>query len=157
MVAADLDVTVGLGRALLAEQHPDLLAHGDLVVAAHGWDNVMLRLGDDLAVRLPRRALAAHLVEHEQRALPALAARLAPTGVAVPAPVRVGRPSAALGYPWAWSVVPWLDGVGAETTPIAARTAWAPAFGAFLAALHVPDGAAGAPDNPLRGVPLAER
>jgi aminoglycoside phosphotransferase (APT) family kinase protein len=157
MVAADLDVTVDLGRALLAEQHPDLLGHGGLAVAAHGWDNVMLRLGDDLAVRLPRRAAAAHLVEHEQQALPALAARLAATGVAVPAPVRVGRPSAALGYPWAWSVVPWLEGVGAEATPVPARTPWAPAFGAFLAALHVPAGAAGAPRNPLRGVPLAER
>ncbi|MFP3712478.1 phosphotransferase [Puerhibacterium sp. TATVAM-FAB25] len=157
MVTADLDVTVGLGRALLAEQHPDLLERGGLSVAAHGWDNVMLRLGEHLALRLPRRAAAAHLVEHEQRALPALAARLAPTGVAVPAPVRVGRPSAALGYPWAWSVVPWLDGVAAEATPVAARTAWAPALGAFLAALHVPDGAAGAPANPFRGVALAER
>lgn len=157
MVAADLDVTVGLGRALLAEQHPDLLERGALTLAAHGWDNVMLRLGDDLAVRLPRRAVAAPLVEHEQQALPALAARLAPTGVAVPAPVRVGRPSAALGYPWPWSVVPWLDGVAAEATPVASRTAWAPAFGAFLAALHVPDGAAGAPGTPFRGVPLADR
>jgi aminoglycoside phosphotransferase (APT) family kinase protein len=157
MVAADLDVTVDLARALLAEQHPDLLARGGLAVAAHGWDNVMLRLGDHLAVRLPRRAAAAHLVEHEQRALPALAARLAATGVTVPAPVRVGRPSASLGYPWAWSVVPWVDGVAAEATPVAARTAWAPAFGAFLAALHVPDGAAGAPDNPFRGVALAQR
>ena len=58
-----------------------------------GWDNVLLRLGDRLAVRIPRRASAAALVEHEQRWLPLLAPRLR---VPVPVPVRVGRPSATL-------------------------------------------------------------
>ncbi|MFC7878353.1 phosphotransferase [Isoptericola sp. NPDC057391] len=157
MPAAEIDVDVPLTRALLAEQHPDL-ADRPLEVAAHGWDNVMLRVGDDLAVRLPRRALAAPLVEHEQRALPALAARLraAAPDVVVPVPVRVGRPSAALGYPWSWTVVPWADGVSAEATPVAARTAWAGAFGRLLAAVHAP-APDDAPSNPVRGVALGRR
>ncbi|MFI2102185.1 aminoglycoside phosphotransferase family protein [Isoptericola sp. NPDC019693] len=157
MPAAEIDVDVPLTRALLSEQHPDL-ADGPLEIVAHGWDNVMVRLGDDLAVRLPRRALAAPLVEHEQRALPALAARLraAAPDVAVPVPVRVGRPSPALGYPWSWSVVPWVDGLGAETTPVADRTPWAGAFGRLLAAVHAP-APDDAPPNPVRGVPLRER
>ncbi|MEU2200062.1 aminoglycoside phosphotransferase family protein [Isoptericola sp. NPDC019482] len=157
MPAAEIDVDVPLTRALLAEQHPDL-ADRPLEIVAHGWDNVMVRLGDDLAVRLPRRALAAPLVEHEQRALPVLAGRLraAAPGVVVPAPVRVGRPSAALGYPWPWNVVPWADGVSAEATPVAARTAWADAFGRLLAAVHVP-APDDAPPNPVRGVPLSDR
>ena len=41
-----------------------------------GWDNVIYRLGDELTVRLPRRTMAAELVEHEQRWLPDLAPRL---------------------------------------------------------------------------------
>lgn len=149
---ADLDVTVDLVRALLREQHPDL-AGLPLRTAAHGWDNAVLRLGDGLAVRVPRREAAAGLVRHEQEWL----GRLAPAlPVPVPAPVRVGRPSDALGYPWAWSVVPWFDGVPADTTPVARRTAWAGDLGRFLVALHRP-APADAPENPYRGVPLAER
>ncbi|MEL7974769.1 phosphotransferase [Isoptericola sp. F-RaC21] len=157
MPAAEIDVDVPLTRALLAEQHPDL-AGLPLEIVAHGWDNVMVRLGDDLAVRLPRRALAAPLVEHEAAALPALADRLrdAVPDVVVPVPVRVGGPSSALGYPWSWTVVPWADGVSAEATPVAARTAWAGTYGRLLAALHVP-APADAPPNPVRGVPLARR
>ncbi len=68
----------------------------------------MFRLGDDLVVRLPRRAMSAALVEHEHRWLPVLAPGL-PLGV--PAPVRLGRP--ALGYPWSWTVCPWLPGTSA--------------------------------------------
>jgi aminoglycoside phosphotransferase (APT) family kinase protein len=154
-VRADIDVTTGLARALLRAQHPDLLTRADarLDVAAHGWDNVVMRLGDDLALRLPRREAAAHLVEHEQAVLPVLAPRLP---VPVPAPVRVGRPDPALGYPYAWSVVPWFDGETAARTPVAQRTAWAPALGRSLAALHVP-APSDVPANPFRGVPLADR
>ncbi|MFE7408526.1 phosphotransferase [Isoptericola sp. NPDC057559] len=157
MPAAEIDVDVALTRALLAEQHPDL-ADRPLEIVAHGWDNVMVRLGDDLAVRLPRRALAAPLVEHEQQALPALAARLraAVPDVVVPVPVRLGRPSAALGYPWSWHVVPWAGGVSAEATDVAARVAWAPTLGRLLAAVHSP-APDDAPSNPVRGVPLGER
>lgn len=147
---AEVDLTTDLVRALLADQHPDLAAL-PLRLAAHGWDNATFRLGDDLAVRLPRREVAAHLVEHEQRWLPTLAA-LCP--VPVPAPVRVGRPSGRFG--WAWSVVPWLTGAPAATQPVPDRTPWAPALAAALDALHVP-APAGAPVNPFRGGALAGR
>lgn len=154
---ADVDVTTDLARALLAEQHPDL-AGLPLTLAANGWDNVMLRLGDELALRLPRREAAAGLVRHEQAALPRLADRLRADvpGVAVPTPVRVGRPSVALSYPWWWSVTAWIDGVSADRTPVANRTAWAETFGTFLATLHVP-APDDAPENPVRGVPLQDR
>lgn len=156
---ADLEVTVGLARALLREQHPDLAAL-PLRLVAHGWDNVMVRAGGDLVLRLPRRAVAAPLVEHERAALPLLAPALATAvpGVVVPVPVRAGVPSAALGYPWSWSVTRWADGVAAAGTPTARRTAWAPQLGRFFATLHqpVPAGVV-APPNPFRGVPLADR
>jgi aminoglycoside phosphotransferase (APT) family kinase protein len=148
--AAEVVVDEPLVRSLLADQHPDL-AERRLQVVANGWDNVVVRLGDDLAVRLPRRAAAARLVEHEQRWLPEIARRVAHVAP-VPEPVRLGRP--ALGYPWSWSVVRWLPGevVGDR----AAGPAVARALAAFVGLLHVP-APADAPVNPFRGVPLATR
>jgi aminoglycoside phosphotransferase (APT) family kinase protein len=73
-------------RRLLAAQHPDL-ADLSIVSIASGWDNHLLRLGDKLALRFPRRKLAAQLILNEQRWLPQLKERLP---LAVPAPVRIG-------------------------------------------------------------------
>jgi aminoglycoside phosphotransferase (APT) family kinase protein len=148
--AAEVEVTTDLVHDLLAEQHPDL-AGLPLRVVATGWDNVLLRLGDGLAVRVPRRRAAAVLVEHEQRWLPVLAPRL---GVPVPVPVRVGRPS--LRFGWSWSVVAWWPGRTAASVPPAARRAVAPALADLLVRLHTP-APVSAPHNPVRGVPLASR
>ena len=146
--AAEHPVDAALAGALLAEQHPDLAAL-PIRPAAEGWDNLMFRLGEDLALRLPRRAVGAELILTEQRWLPGLAGRLP---VAIPAPVRVGRPGC--GYPWPWSVTPWLPGAPAERAPLSAAAALR--LGAFLKALHrpAPDDA---PFNPYRSIPLAER
>ena len=148
--AAEVDLTTRLVRELIADQQPDLAALPVRLVA-HGWDNATFRLGDDLAVRLPRREAAAHLVEHEQRWLPTLAA-LCP--VPVPAPVRVGRPSER--FRWSWSVVPWIPGEHAADEPVPDRTRWAAGLAEALDALHVPAPAA-APVNPVRGGALAGR
>jgi aminoglycoside phosphotransferase (APT) family kinase protein len=150
MPAAEVDIPLDLVRLLVATQHPDL-ALLPVEVMANGWDNLMCRLGDELVVRLPRRAMAASLVEHEQRWLPVLAPWLP---LAVPAPVRVGH--AGHGYPWAWSIVPYLPGQIAATTPPADPQEAAARMGRFLAALHVP-AAPGAPPNPMRGIPLRDR
>ena len=150
MPAAEVSVSPGLVRRLLAAQHPDL-ARLPIEVMANGWDNLMCRLGGGLAVRLPRRAVAAELVVHEQRWLPVLAPRLP---LPVPVPVRIGRP--ALGYPWPWSVVPFLPGRIAAHDPPADPGDAALSLGGFAGALHAP-AAADAPVNPVRGVALAER
>jgi aminoglycoside phosphotransferase (APT) family kinase protein len=150
MPPAEVDVTPDLVRRLLAQQHPDL-ADLPLEVLANGWDNMVCTVGADLLARLPRRAQAAELVAHEQRWLPMLAPRLP---LPIPAPVRVGQPGC--GYPWSWSLVPYLPGqVAALAAPEDLDSA-AVALGEFLAALHVaaPDDA---PANPFRGGPLAER
>jgi aminoglycoside phosphotransferase (APT) family kinase protein len=150
MPAAEVDVSVGLVRQLLADQHPDL-AHLPLEVLANGWDNLMCRLGDELVVRLPRRAAAAQLMANEQRWLPTLASRLP---LPVPAPVRVGRPGP--GYPWPWSVVEFVSGQVAALNPPADLHEAAVAVGGFLRALHTP-APPDAPSNPNRGVRLARR
>ena len=71
---AEIDVTPALVRSLLRDQHPDL---ADLPIeeVAHGWDNVLLRLGERLCVRMPRREAGARLIVNEQRRLPEIAAR----------------------------------------------------------------------------------
>jgi aminoglycoside phosphotransferase (APT) family kinase protein len=148
--AAEVNIDEALVRALLQAQHPDL-AHLTITRVASGWDNVIYRLGDDLCVRLPRRRSAAELIEHEQQWLPELAPMLP---LRVPVPVRVGRPGA--GFPWAWSVCPWLAGEIAATRPPDDAMATAEVLGRFLAVLHRP-APAEAPVNPVRGIPLAER
>ena len=145
---ADVDVTAALVHALLQSQHPDL-AGEPLRAESAGWDNTMFRLGERWAVRLPRRALAAQLCLHEQAWLPQLAPSLP---LPIPTPVRVGVPGC--GYPWHWSVVPWLSGVTADLD--APHSDQGPRLAAFLNALHAP-AAAGAPMNAFRGVPLRER
>jgi aminoglycoside phosphotransferase (APT) family kinase protein len=146
----ELDVTEDLVRALLRAQHPDL-ADLPLVRVTTGWDNVLWRLGDDLALRLPVREVSAPLLAHEQEALPVLAPRLP---VDVPAPLRAGLPGPE--FPWPWSVVPWFDGVPAYAQPVAERTAWAEHLASVFVALHrpAPDDA---PVNPVRGVPVLTR
>jgi aminoglycoside phosphotransferase (APT) family kinase protein len=147
---AEVDVDDVLVQRLLAEQHPDL-ADLDLVLVASGWDNVMFRLGNDLAVRLPRRTVAATLIEHEQRWLPELAPLLP---VPIPAPVRVGVPGA--GYPWRWTVCQWLPGRMAATAHHLDGAGLVDDLAGFLDALHRP-APHDAPPNPVRGVPLRDR
>jgi aminoglycoside phosphotransferase (APT) family kinase protein len=151
--AAEVDVGEALVRKLLRLQAPGL-ADFELRLVAEGWDNSVWRLGEDHAVRLPRRAIAAPLVENEQRVLPEVAQRLKGVDVRVPAPVVAGRPGA--GYPWAWSVVPWIDGEAGLRVPRALRTGWAPTLAQAVMAMHEP-AALGFPANPYRGVPLSDR
>jgi aminoglycoside phosphotransferase (APT) family kinase protein len=148
--AADLEIDAPLVRALLNAQHPDL-ASLPLIDVGTGWDNKVYRLGDGLAVRLPRRAAAAALIEHEQRWLPELAPRLP---LPIPTPVRTGQPGC--GYPWSWTVTRWLTGQSAAIAPPHDPATAAIELGAFLCALHQA-APSDAPRNDVRGVPLADR
>ena len=122
--------------------------------AAEGWDCEVWRIGPDLAVRLPRRALAAPLVRNEQRVLAGIAARIEPTGLRVPAPVLGGSPDG--GTPGRGrSCRGSTDRAGIDV-PRPDRSGWAHPLAAALGALHTPAGD-GYPVNPFRGVPLADR
>ena len=150
MPAAEVEVSADLVRRLLADQHPDL-ARLPVEFLANGWDNELHRVGDGLIARLPRRALGAEIIKNEQRWLPGLAPRLP---LAIPNPERTGVP--ACGYPYSWSVVPYLPGVPAAEARSFDPEGAAAVIGGFLGALHVP-APADAPANPFRGVSLAER
>ena len=150
MPAAEVEVSADLVRRLLADQHPDL-AGLPVAFLANGWDNELYRVGDGLVARLPRRAQSAQIIKNEQRWLPGLAPRLP---LPIPYPERTGAP--ACGYPYSWSLVPYLPGVPAAQAGSFDPAAAAAAVGGFLGALHVP-APADAPANPFRGVPLGER
>jgi aminoglycoside phosphotransferase (APT) family kinase protein len=147
---AEVAIDVALVGRLLAEQHPDL-ADLPIVPIAEGWDNALFRLGDDLLVRIPRRAASAPLIAHEQRWLPVLAHQLP---LPIPAPVRTGVPGRE--FPWPWTITRWFAGDTAIDAPECISAAVARALGEFLRALHQPAPAA-APRNPWRGVPLGDR
>ncbi len=68
--------------------------------------------------------------------------------------MRIGRPSGT--FPWAWSIVRWIDGVDVADVSPAERASTARPLAEFMAALHVP-APDDAPKNPVRGVPLADR
>lgn len=148
----DFHVDEALAARLVTAQHPDLA--GPIRRISNGWDNAIFRLGDRYAVRMPRRELAIELMRNEQRWLPELAPRLP---VAIPAPVRIGRPAPELGYDVPWSIVPWFRGESAVGFDARTRGVAVNGLAAFVAALGAAPAPPDAPANPFRGVPLAHR
>lgn len=131
MTDEEIEITADLVRDLLGEQHPDLagLALREVV---GGWGNQMWRLGDDLAVRMPRQKGASALLRKECRWLPVLAPRLP---LPVPGPVRIGEPSAR--FPKPWAVMTWVSGEPLDHSSLTRGDDAADALAAFLRALHV--------------------
>jgi aminoglycoside phosphotransferase (APT) family kinase protein len=155
MHADEVHTDASLVRRLLAAQFPEWADLSLERVQSAGTDNAIYRLGDELAVRLPRIHWAAGQPEKEHEWLPKLAPLLPLT---VPVPRALGAP--AEGYPWHWSVCPWLDGENATAERIADPREAAIALGEFVAALQRIDPAGGptpGPSNSGRGVPLALR
>jgi len=116
-----------------------------------GTDHQLFRLGEELLVRLPRIDWAADQAHSDWTWLPRLAPHLP---LMVPVPVRLGEP--AHGYPFAWTIVPWIEGEN-PTGDNVDRTACARDLGGFVRALRAIDST----DGPVktgssRGVPLAQ-
>jgi aminoglycoside phosphotransferase (APT) family kinase protein len=93
-----------IGR-LLAAQFPQWAELPIAPVSSSGTDNALYRLGEDMAVRLPRIESAVKDVDKEHHWLPRIAPHLP---VAIPTPLAKGIP--AQGLPWHWSICRWLDG-----------------------------------------------
>jgi aminoglycoside phosphotransferase (APT) family kinase protein len=146
---AEFEIDAPLIRALLHDQQPQL-ALMDIEIIEAGWDNFMARIGPDLAIRLPRRTLAEPLLKNEQKWLSFLAPQLP---IAIPVPLYCG--TAALGYPFAWSLLKWLPGQAADLAPPDGDQAMA--LSGFLTILHnlpIPDGA---PENAFRDCGLTAK
>lgn len=154
MHADEIEIDEALVARLLRSQFPQLANLPISLLQSSGTDHVICRLGDNLSVRLPRRPSAALQTDKEQTWLPQLAPHLP---LPIPAALASGKP--AEGYPWRWSILPWLPGQTpsreeADSPDCAAELA------RFVSALHAID-AAGGPavgsHNFGRGAPLAMR
>ncbi|MFG3259952.1 aminoglycoside phosphotransferase family protein [Streptomyces sp. NPDC048172] len=140
---AETEITADLVHELLREQHPDLAGPAVREVAG-GWGNQMWRLGDDLAVRMPRTEDAPDLLRKECRWLPVLAPRLP---LPVPLPVRTGEPS--VRFPKPWAVMSWVHGEPLDRSSISEGGHAADVLAGFLKALHV--------EAPPEAPPVADR
>ena len=146
---AEVDIDARLVRALLESQHQDF-AGLPIEVMESGWDNVMVKLGDRFALRMPRRAAAEPLILSEQEWLPKLAPSLP---LPIPTPIRVGVPGS--GYPFHWSILNWLPGEPADTFP--PLPSQYRILVHFLKSLHAIELPANAPKNPVRDCSLLEK
>ncbi len=118
-------------------------------------DNAIYRLGEDMAVRLPRIPGATGQVDKEHQWLPRFAPLLP---LSIPVPLAKGTPGE--GYPWHWSVYRWLEGENATVERIANPRQLATELPRFIAALQEIDPSGGPPPgqhNSFRGVPLVMR
>lgn len=150
MQPQEVATDAALVRGLVAAQFPRWAGLPVVPVRSAGTDHAIYRLGDDLAVRLPRIPWAVAGVDIEHRWLPRLAPQLP---LAVPEPLGRGEPGD--GYPWPWSVYRWL--VGENPSPGSIGDPWRATMdlGGFVAAMRRVDATGGPPSS--RGVPLVRR
>ncbi len=148
MDLGDADIDVPLVSRLIATQFPQWAALPITHVASAGTDNEIYRLGDDMAVRLPRRPWVAATLAKEQDWLPRLAPLLP---LAIPVPLARGTPGER--FPFPWGVYQWLDGRNADDEPDIDLPAAAVQLGRFVAALQRIDPTGGPPS--FRGGPVS--
>lgn len=150
MHADEADIDTALVRTLLAAQFPHWADRPIHPVASSGTDNAMFRLGDGLAVRVPRIRRAAADIDTEHRWLPTLAPHLP---VAIPEIIEVGEPTEDLA--WHWSVNRWLTGHNPRVDALTEPEDLAIDLAEFITALRAID-PTGAPKL-SRGGPLTNR
>ncbi|AGZ42957.1 aminoglycoside phosphotransferase family protein [Actinoplanes friuliensis] len=125
-------------RRLVAGQFPQWAGLAVRPVDNGGWDNFTFHLGSDMSVRLPSASEYALAVDKEHRWLPELAPQLP---LPVPVPLAKGEPGE--GYPFSWSVYPWLDGEPATFERVLDPGGFALELADFLVALQRVDPAGG--------------
>lgn len=150
----EVDIDAALVERLLAAQFPRWAGLPVRVVERSGTDNVTFRVGDELAVRLPRTARNQGQVEQDLTWMP----RLAPyVSLPIPEPLELGQPTE--DYPFSWGVYRWLPGAPFDAGSID-RVRAARDLAGFVRTLRAVD-TTGAPlpdgDPFSRGTPLAPR
>lgn len=146
--AAEVSIDPPMIEALVRAQVPEA-AQFALGERFEGRDAVVVRLGDDWAVRLPKRQLAADRQATEADWLPHIAGEWS---FRAPVPVRVGKPTAT--FPWRWTITPWVHGTPHSQAPLSALGA--AQLGAALQQVHSP-APAQAPRHPKRSQTLLAR
>ncbi|MEV3860347.1 aminoglycoside phosphotransferase family protein [Streptomyces sp. NPDC050095] len=123
------DIDEALVRALLEDQFPQWAALPLRYVDADGTQNVLFRLGDEYALRMPR--VPGELSEDERRWMPVLAGQLP-----FPVPVMVAQGKPGRGFPHPWRIHRWLTGEPPEVGSLTDPQALAEDLAAFVTALR---------------------
>ncbi len=151
MHEGEVETDSALVGRLLARQFPQWTGLSISLVESYGTDHDIYRLGDRLAVRLPRIDWAADQASLEAEWLPRLAPHLP---LALPVQLALGRPDE--GYPFAWGVYEWLPGQNANGTIQDLEQAAVDLAG-FVTALRKVDPTGAHPRQPgSRGSPLMD-
>ena len=127
-----MEATPDLVRALIADQFPvwaDLLVQP---VATGGWCNRTFHLGVDKLVRLPSAERYAAQIPKECSLLPLLRLHL-PLEI----PEVLGQGAPALGYPYSWSVLAWIEGTQVPSDGTVDLDVLAEDLGRFLTLLQL--------------------
>lgn len=150
----EVNIDLALVQHLIKTQFPHWSHLKLLLVEDSGTDNVMFRLGNDMSVRLPRKADAEAAITKECTWLPKLAPQLP---LAIPEPLAKGE--AGERYPFHWSICHWHKGTNASLDNINNPQKMAFDLAAFIKELQSIDTTDGPlPTHPLhRGTPLAGR
>jgi aminoglycoside phosphotransferase (APT) family kinase protein len=109
-ISNELNISVLLVKALIAEQFPQWHYLTIAPVKYQGHDNRTFRLGETMLVRMPSATIYAEKVQKEQEWLPVLAKDLS---VHIPHPIALGKPSK--DYPFYWSIYQWINGDTVDT------------------------------------------
>jgi aminoglycoside phosphotransferase (APT) family kinase protein len=151
----EVSVDAALASRLLAAQFPRWADLPLTPVRSNGTDNAMFRLGEELALRFPRREGAALQTHKEYEWLPRMAPLLP---LQVPLPLAEGEPGE--GFPWRWTVCKWLEGANPTHANVAEMHEFGRDMASFVGRLHAVSGIGLLPpgkQNSGRGVALAER
>ncbi|AYY13131.1 aminoglycoside phosphotransferase family protein [Actinobacteria bacterium YIM 96077] len=131
-------IDASLVKRLVGAQFPQWRHLPVTPVEVDGWDNRTYHLGDDMSVRLPTHESYEPAVDKEHRWLSVLAPELP---VPIPVPLAKGVPDE--GYPFEWSIRPWLDGETASYERIDDLSAFAVSVAEFIRALQRIDASSG--------------
>lgn len=154
MHEGEIDADEELVRRLIASQFPQWSELTLKRVASAGTDNAIYRLGEDMAVRLPRIDYAERQIDKEYAWLP----KLAKLPLAIPRPLARGE--AGEGFPWRWAIYGWIAGSVPVPERLRDMRGTARSLGQFVKALQAfdaSDGPAAGEATRGRGLPLAAR
>ena len=127
----EFDIHDGLVRGMIDTQFPQWSTLPLSRVRSSGTVHVIFRLGNDLAVRLPRSAEFTPALEREAALLPVLGAALP---LAIPELVAVGLPTK--DFPSTWLILGWIDGEVLAGTSVDDPRSAATRLGAFVEAIR---------------------
>lgn len=147
--ADEVDIDAALVADLLRSQFPEWAGLPLRRVPSTGTDNAIYRLGDEMAIRLPRIHWAVGQIDKEYDWLKFLSLQLP-----VELPLPIARGVAGSRYPFPWLIYRWLDGEDLQHARVDEIDRLATDLADFVLALGRVEPAEG-PTAGLRGGTLA--